>query len=71
MNTSTICPCCGKPLHQFEQPSMFEGRPAHNMSECRNEACNLYMVTLNTKQLLSLTPEQIAGYATTTKAVRR
>lgn len=56
------CPCCGEPLHQYEQPSLFAGRPAHKLAECHHQGCAIFMVTLNVERFAKLTEADIASY---------
>lgn len=55
------CPCCGRPLRQYEQTRPL-GRPALVLADCWTRGCELYAVTLTAGEHARLTPEQIAAY---------
>lgn len=57
------CLCCNKPLHVYEQPALLPGRPAHLLAECHTPGCDLEAVTRQLDELLTLTPEEVDGYA--------
>lgn len=58
-----LCPCCGEPLYQFEQPSLFADRPAHKLAECHTAGCSLNMVTLGIERFAKLTEADVASYS--------
>lgn len=62
------CPCCGKPMRVFDQPSMFPGRPSHKLADCQNPNCDLFMVTRTVGVHETLTAQQIESYGRARRA---
>lgn len=60
---SNVCPCCQRPMSNYEQASMNPARPSYELAECRNVECSLAFVTLTRGEHERLTAVQIAGYA--------
>lgn len=57
-----LCPVCGQPMHEYEQPSCLPERPSYPLAECQQADCDYRYVTLSPQAHAGMSQEQREKY---------